>query len=111
MDGMISSQDNWIDLCDVSDLPMRGSRRITLAGVDIGVFRTQDGDVYAIENKCPHLGGPLSEGIVHDNAVTCPLHSWIIDLSTGQARGADSGCVKTFPVEVRGARVFLQAGG
>ena len=99
----------WIDVCAVDDIPLRGARVVRLPGVEIGLFRLASGDVRAIDNRCPHRRGPLSEGIVHDNAVTCPLHSWVIDLATGRARGADEGCVRIFPVEIRGdARVAIQ---
>ena len=100
-------QIDWFDLGKVSDIPKRGSRRVTLAGTRIGVFRTQADEVFALEDKCPHLGGPLSEGIVHGNCVTCPLHNWIIDLQGGTAQGADSGSVKSYPVNVSNKRIYL----
>ena len=62
---------------------------------------------YAVDNRCPHRGGPLSEGIVHGDAVTCPLHNWVINLATGKAVGTDEGCVTTIPVKVVGGRLFL----
>ncbi|MEO0883430.1 MAG: nitrite reductase small subunit NirD [Pseudomonadota bacterium] len=107
MDGLSLMTSRWIDVCALEEVPIRGARRLEIGGQTVGVFRTTSGEVYAIENKCPHLGGPLSEGIVHDSAVTCPLHNWIIDLNTGQARGADEGCVARFDVEVRDARIFV----
>lgn len=106
MDGM-TQIDRWIDMCAVSDIPMRGARRVVVDALEIGIFRTSAGDIYAIDNRCPHKGGPLSDGIVHDTAVTCPLHGFVIDLSTGEARGADTGCVTAFTVDVRGDRVFV----
>lgn len=109
MDGSMPMS-NWVDVCALDDIPMRGSRRLQMFETEVAVFRTQAGNVYAIENKCPHKQGPLSEGIVHDNGVTCPLHSWVIDLSTGQARGADEGCVNTYEVELKNGRVFVKLG-
>jgi nitrite reductase (NADH) small subunit len=96
--------ERWIDVCVVDDIPVRGSRRTRFNGVEIALFRTSDDAVFAIENRCAHKGGPLSEGIVHDCAVTCPLHSWVFDLATGKARGADEGQIQTYPVEVRDGR-------
>jgi nitrite reductase (NADH) small subunit len=64
----------------------------------IAVFRTAENEVFAIEDQCPHKGGPLSQGIVHGKAVTCPLHNWVISLENGQALGADEGAVRTIPV-------------
>ena len=58
----------------------------------IAVFRTADDQVFALEDHCPHKGGPLSQGIVQATAVTCPLHNWVISLETGKALGADEGC-------------------
>jgi len=90
MDGSMPME-KWVDVGALDDIPARGSRRLQMFDTEIAVFRTQSDEVFAIENKCPHKNGPLSEGIVHDDGVTCPLHSWIIDLRTGQARGADEG--------------------
>lgn len=109
MDGMHPVEPRWLDVCALDDIPNRAARRLDLAGVPVAIFRTDAGEVFAIENRCPHLGGPLSEGIVHDDAVTCPLHNWIIDLRSGVARGADEGCVRTYPVELRQGRVLVKA--
>lgn len=66
-----------------------------------------DDHVFAIRNKCPHKGGPLTEGIVHGHSVTCPLHNWVISLETGEAQGADEGAVETITVRVEGTRILL----
>ena len=107
MDGM-QPIDRWLNVCDLEDIPVRGARRFQSASGEIAVFRTSSQEVFAIDNRCPHKSGPLSEGIVHDTGVTCPLHSWIIDLQTGEARGADSGCVKTYPAKIAGGRVLVK---
>ena len=86
-----TSTETWIELCGLNDIQPRGSRRVKLGVDEIAIFRTASNSVYTIRNRCPHKGGPLSEGIVHDTAVTCPLHSMVIDLETGKARGADTG--------------------
>ena len=62
---------------------------------------------YALVNKCPHKAGPLSQGIVHDTTVTCPLHNWRICLMTGEALGEDKGCVPVIPVKVDGGRILI----
>ena len=74
---------------------------------EIAIFRTANGSVYALVNKCPHKQGPLSQGIVHDTSVTCPLHNWRISLITGEALGEDKGCVPTIPVKIEGGRIML----
>src|SRR5207237_4702293 len=75
----------WLDLGPVSDIPLRGARSVPVAGgEEIAVFRTGDDRVYALVNRCPHKGGPLSQGIVHGDKVACPLHDWKISLVTGE---------------------------
>ena len=107
MDGM-QPIESWLNVCDLEDIPVRGARRFQSATGEIAVFRTSSQEVYAIDNRCPHKNGPLSEGIVHDTGVTCPLHNWIIDLQSGQARGAHSGCVKTYPTKIAEGRVLVK---
>ncbi len=89
---------NWIAIGDISDIPLRGARCVKTPQGKIAVFRTAENQVFAIEDHCPHRGGPLSQGIIHGTAVTCPLHSWVISLETGKALGADQGEVRTIRV-------------
>lgn len=102
----------WIDVGAVTDIPLRGARRVPTPAGDIAVFRTGDNAVFALQDRCPHKGGPLSQGIVHGRSVTCPLHAQVIDLSTGELTGADAGkgCAPTVPVKVEEGRVLLLAG-
>ncbi len=86
---------NWIEIGTIDDIPLRGARCVKTPLGKIGVFRTAENEVFAIEDHCPHKGGPLTQGIVHGKAVTCPLHNWVISLETGHALGADEGAVKT----------------
>ena len=99
---------SWIDIGPVADIPLRGARKIKTALGCVAVFRTGPDEVFAATDVCPHKGGPLSEGIVHGQSVTCPLHNWVIDLQSGQARGADAGCVKTYPAKVSDGRVMVK---
>ena len=80
-----NSNMKWISVGAVTELPKPGARIVRHDGGNIAVFRTSDDKIYALENRCPHKGGPLSEGIVHGCKVTCPLHNWVIDLDTGTA--------------------------
>ena len=99
---------DWIDIGWVNEIPVRGSRTVpVVGGEEIAVFRTADGKVFALANRCPHKGGPLSQGIVHGQSVACPLHNWQIALATGEAQGQDKGCTPTIPVKVSGGRVLL----
>ena len=107
MNALVKDDFGWIDVGAAPDIPRRGARLLPSPIGDIAVFRTGDGDVYALKDACPHKGGPLSQGIVHGAAVTCPLHNWVISLETGKAIGADEGAVKTIPVKVDAGRISL----
>ena len=96
----------WIDIGSLDDIPPQGARVVKTPLGCLAVFRTADNQVFALEDRCPHKAGPLSQGIVHDRFVTCPLHNWVISLETGQAQGADEGEVKTFPLRIEGDRVL-----
>jgi nitrite reductase (NADH) small subunit len=100
---------DWIDVGSAEDIPLRGSRVIKAPKGEIAVFKCADGAIFALRNRCPHKGGPLSEGIVHGRGVTCPLHNWVISLESGEATGADKGCTPKIPVKVEAGRVFLSA--
>lgn len=100
---------SWIDIGDITDIPLRGARLLKTHLGCIAVFRTAETEVYAASNTCPHKGGPLSEGIVHGQSVTCPLHNWVFDLNTGQAQGADDGEIATYPVRLEGTRILIDA--
>ena len=97
----------WVDIGAAADILPRSARVVRTARGEVAVFRTATDVFYAVDNRCPHRGGPLSEGIVHGDAVTCPLHNWVISLATGKALGADEGCVATLPVKVDDGRLFL----
>jgi nitrite reductase (NADH) small subunit len=98
-----------IDIAALDDIPRQGARVVKTHAGCVAVFRTADDQVFALEDRCPHKGGPLSEGIVHGTSVTCPLHAWVFDLATGTAQGADEGMVQTYPALTKGGRVFLDA--
>ncbi len=97
----------WTAIGSITDIPQRGARCVNTPMGKIGVFRTAENKVFAIEDHCPHKGGPLTQGIVHGAAVTCPLHNWLISLETGKALGADEGAVRTIPVKVEGDKLFI----
>ena len=83
---------SWIDIGDVTDIPLRGARLLKTHLGCIAVFRTAETEVYAASNTCPHKGGPLSEGIVHGQSVTCPLHNWVFDLNAANCEVANIHC-------------------
>jgi nitrite reductase (NADH) small subunit len=98
---------NWIEIGALADVPRRGARCITTPLGKVAVFRTATDEVYAIDDKCPHKGGPLSQGIVHGAQVTCPLHNWVFSLESGEAQGADKGAVRTYPMRTENGRLFI----
>jgi nitrite reductase (NADH) small subunit len=98
---------HWIDIGPLTDIPRQGARCVNTPTGKIAVFRTLEDGVFALEDHCPHRGGPLSQGIVHGVSVTCPLHNWVISLETGSALGADEGAVKTVPVRVAEGRLLI----
>ncbi len=102
------SESEWQPVGRLEDIPVRGARKLVHGSRRIALFRTVDDAVFAIEDRCPHQAGPLSEGIVHDNCVTCPLHNWVISLETGTAQGADSGSTSTFAVRVEAGSVEVE---
>jgi nitrite reductase (NADH) small subunit len=97
----------WIEVGRVEDIPVLGARVVRRPGADIAVFRNAEDEIFALEDKCPHKGGPLSQGIVHDCRVTCPLHNWVLDLKTGEAVSPDEGSAVTIPVRVEDGHVFI----
>jgi nitrite reductase (NADH) small subunit len=107
----ILSDSTWRDVGSVDEVPERGARRVAAAGGDVAIFRTGDGRLFALRDRCPHKHGPLSQGIVMGHAVACPLHNWVIDLGTGEPTGADAGkgCVPVVPIMVEAGRIFIAA--
>ncbi|KZY42529.1 tRNA-(guanine-N1)-methyltransferase [Roseovarius sp. HI0049] len=97
---------SWIDIGAIDDIPLRGARNIRTKLGCVAVFRTEAEEVFAATDRCPHKGGPLSEGIVHGQSVTCPLHNWVFDLNSGQASGEDAR-IDTFPVRVEAGRILI----
>lgn len=98
---------NWIKVGKLEDVPRQGSRVINTAAGEIAVFRSIDDQVFALDNRCPHKGGPLSQGIVHGKRVTCPLHSWQIELETGVAVAPDVGCAHRHEVKIEDGMLLL----
>jgi nitrite reductase (NADH) small subunit len=100
----------WTPICRVEDIPVLGSRRVERErGLDVAIFRNDQDAVFALLDRCPHKGGPLSQGIVFGTHVACPLHNWTIGLCDGQASAPDEGCTPKFSVKVEEGQVYLDA--
>ena len=101
--------ERWVDVCRLDEIPSRGARVVQREGATpIAVFRTAGDGVFALLDRCPHRGGPLSQGLVTGERVVCPLHGWTVELGGGHAVAPDEGCAQTFAVEVRDGRVHLR---
>ncbi len=101
----------WVEVCAVQDIPVLGSRVVERSsGDNVAVFRNGEDKVFALLDRCPHKGGPLSQGIVFGERVACPLHNWNIELNSGCAVAPDSGCTQAFAVKVEAGKVFLDVG-
>ena len=99
---------NWKPVCQVIDIPVLGSRRVARPqGLDVAVFRNDQDEVFALLDRCPHKGGPLSQGIVFGTSVACPLHNWTIGLADGCAKTPDEGCTPKFSIKVVDGAVYL----
>ncbi len=100
----------WKAICRVEDIPVLGSRRVAREkGLEVAIFRNDADEVFALLDRCPHKGGPLSQGIVFGQQVACPLHNWTIDLCDGKAQAPDEGCTPRFSVKVEAQVVYLDS--
>ena len=98
----------WSRVCRVEDIPKLGARVVKSSACNVAVFRNAEDEIFALHDKCPHRGGPLSQGIVYGRTVACPLHNQNISLVDGNAVAPDTGCTRTFVVKVENGEVFLQ---
>ncbi|MDQ0207196.1 nitrite reductase small subunit NirD [Alkalicoccobacillus murimartini] len=96
-----------IYVADLNELSVDIGKKLTISSVEIALFRQENGEVLAVENRCPHKGGVLSDGIVSGEHVFCPMHDWKIDLRKGEAVAPDVGCVKTYDVSIIEDKVYL----
>ena len=103
----IMTDSGWIEVGRIEDIPALGARVVRTPSGDIAVFRTAEDEIFALRDKCPHKGGPLSQGIVHGKRVACPLHDWKIHLDSGEAVAPDEGCAARFPVKVNDGVIHL----
>ncbi|HHX6488820.1 nitrite reductase small subunit NirD [Pseudomonas aeruginosa] len=98
---------NWLDICALDEINPLGSRVVAGPKGDIAIFRAADDQVFALDDRCPHKGGPLSQGLIYGKRVACPLHNWQIELESGAAVAPDQGCAHRHPVRVENGRVLL----
>jgi len=105
----------WKAICNVADIPVLGARVVSRAAKpgeprqDVAIFRNSEDKIFALLDRCPHKGGPLSQGIVFGERVACPLHNWNIELPSGCAMSPDEGCTQKFSLKVEDGQVYLDA--
>ncbi|MFP4611596.1 MAG: nitrite reductase small subunit NirD [Thiohalophilus sp.] len=93
--------EQWVEVGYLENIPRLGARIVETPEGNIALFRTAADEVFALRDRCPHKGGPLSQGIVHGRQVSCPLHDWKIHLDSGEAVAPDKGCSARFPVRLQ----------
>ncbi len=103
----MANMKKWYKITQLENIPLMGSRKVKIGEIEIAIFKTRDGSIFAINNICPHKKGKLSEGLVHETQVTCPLHNWEIDLKTGEALGNDKGCTGVFETKIEDNILYL----
>ena len=98
---------NWIKVVALEGVPTMGSRKVIIGEDEIVLFKVKDGSIFAVNNICPHKQGKLSEGLVHEKSVTCPLHNWDIDLETGVAKDEGNECTKKYDTRVEEGFIYI----
>ncbi|WP_085505991.1 nitrite reductase small subunit NirD [Thalassobacillus devorans] len=91
----------------LEDLPEKLGKTVIIGELELAVFKLEDGKVRAIENRCPHKGGVLAEGMVSGEHVFCPMHDWKISTRSGKVQEPDTGCVQTYETEVKKNEVYV----
>ena len=100
--------DGWHKVCALDAIPQLGARVVKTPDGPVAVFRNADDEVFALLDRCPHKGGPLSQGIVFGRKVACPLHGWNIGLDDGNAVPPDVGCARSYAVKIEGGQVWIE---
>ena len=104
---MVADTGAPLRLCAVEDVPSGGGRIVRAENRAIALFRVGE-EVFALDNVCPHWGGPLGDGLFEGRTVTCPWHAWQFDVCTGEAMFDPGKKVHCFPVHVTGDDVFVE---
>ena len=99
---------NLVRICSVRELPPKGELREVTVGQQTLCVANLDGKICAVENECPHHGGPLGEGTIERGKVVCPWHAYAFDLVTGQCEDNPGTPVKVFEIVVSGDDVLAK---
>src|SRR5213080_4241002 len=96
-----------IKVATIDEIPEKLGKTVQIGSHGIAIFRLANGEIRAIENRCPHKGGVLAEGMVSGEHVFCPMHDWKISLKDGKVQAPDTGCVKTYETEIKDGNVIV----
>lgn len=105
----MNEDEKWVRIASCESIPLREGRSVEVAGRSVAIFNLGD-RFLAVDNRCPHKGGPLAEGIVSGTTVVCPLHAWKVDVETGAVKNAQSTvpCIETFPTRVEAGVILVK---
>ncbi|HZG17729.1 MAG TPA: nitrite reductase small subunit NirD [Candidatus Bathyarchaeia archaeon] len=92
----------------LGEIPPTSSKVVHVGDLEIVIFRLSNGEYRAVENRCPHKGGPLAEGIISGQFVYCPLHDWKVCLEDGKVQAPDHGCVQTYPIREQDGMLCIE---
>ena len=95
---------NFVKVASTSDLKPGTAMTVAVNGKDIALYNV-GGKIYATDNTCLHQGGPLGEGILEGEVISCPWHMWEYNVCTGEKVGNSSIKLATYPVEVDGTDI------
>ncbi|MDQ0199440.1 nitrite reductase small subunit NirD [Neobacillus ginsengisoli] len=104
---MINKSVTKLSIGTINEFQDRIGKTVRVGDIEVAVFKLSNGSIRAVENRCPHKGGVLSEGIVSGEFVFCPMHDWKICLDDGKVQEPDTGCVKTYQIIIDGDEVYL----
>ena len=102
----------WVRIASTESVPPREGRAVRVGEHEIALFNLGN-RFLAVDNRCPHRGGPLADGIVAGGAIVCPLHAWKVCLESGTVqRPADAAaCIRTYPAKVESDIVWIAIPG
>ncbi len=98
---------SWVDICALNEIPQPGAHVVMAPHGDIAIFRTSADKVFALDDRCPQTGAPLSQGVVFGNTVACPQHSWQIQLDSNEVIVIDVACSQRYPTRIEAGRVQI----
>lgn len=97
----------WIKVATINQIPKEEAIRVEVGDSQIAIIE-HEGAYYAMNNICPHRGGPLHEGPIGDGCISCPWHGWQFDIKTGESPVNPALKQDCYPVKVEGNDLYLE---